>query len=310
MRRSRCLFLMPVVLTGCGSSNQSDPSADGIARRNIHNVVLSRAARNLHDGGGKLDDIIAARTFVEPFIRTDQSQCFRMANLRRADMAGVKRPEGPALTRVAIAIDGSGSMAGRVGSRSKLELARTATLSFIDSLPPGVPASLAVFGQQDNNNQAGKAKSCKAVDLLAPMSTDLARLRNGVAGVRAVGWTPLAVGLTAARDQLSSSSVPGEQVIYVVSDGIETCGGDPVSIARDINRGRTRAVVHIIGFGLPQGEAAALQAVAGAGGGRFVNVTDDDGFDRELADRDAPEQQPRACDAGAGGQCYRDGGNL
>ena len=38
---------------------------------------------------------------------------------------------------------------------------------------------------------------------------------------------------------------PGEQVIYVVSDGEETCGGDPVAVARRINSGRTRAVVNV-----------------------------------------------------------------
>lgn len=75
----------------------------------------------------------------------------------------------------------------------------------------------------------------------------------------------------------------GEQVIYIVSDGVETCGGDPVAAARAINQGRTRAIVNIIGFGLPTGEAAALQSVASAGGGRFINVTDDDGFARAMA---------------------------
>jgi Ca-activated chloride channel family protein len=64
----------------------------------------------------------------------------------------------------------------------------------------------------------------------------------------------------------------GEQVIYVVSDGQETCGGDPVAAARAINRGATKAVVNIIGFAVPSSEAAALAAVASAGGGRFVNV--------------------------------------
>jgi Ca-activated chloride channel family protein len=61
-------------------------------------------------------------------------------------------------------------------------------------------------------------------------------------------------------------------VIYVVSDGQETCGGDPVATTRAINAGPTRAVVNIIGFAVPSGEAAALAAVASAGGGRFVNV--------------------------------------
>lgn len=58
-----------------------------------------------------------------------------------------------------------------------------------------------------------------------------------------------------------------------MSDGEETCGGDPVAVARRINGGRTRAIVNIIGFNLPAGEAAKLTAVAHARGGGFVNLS-------------------------------------
>jgi Ca-activated chloride channel homolog len=68
----------------------------------------------------------------------------------------------------------------------------------------------------------------------------------------------------------------------VVSDGEETCGGDPVETARRINRGATRAIVNIIGFGLPSDEAAALKAVSDAGGGQFVNINSRADYDRTL----------------------------
>ena len=83
-----------------------------------------------------------------------------------------------------------------------------------------------------------------------------------------------------AEALLTSSSIPGEQVIYVVSDGQETCGGDPVATAQRINRGTTRAVINIIGFGLPSSDAAALRAVSDAGGGDFVNVNSRADYDQ------------------------------
>jgi Ca-activated chloride channel family protein len=174
---------------------------------------------------------------------------------------------------VIVMIDGSGSMAGRMGDRTKLELAREAALGFVDGLPASVQTSLLVFGQQGNNSQDGKAKSCSAIDVLAPMAADRGRLRTALGQVRAVGWTPLAAGLDRAEALLAASATPGEQVIYVVSDGEETCGGDPVAVARRINSGRTRAIVNVIGFNLPSGEAAKLTAVARAGGGGFVNLS-------------------------------------
>lgn len=176
-------------------------------------------------------------------------------------------------TRVIVMIDGSGSMAGRMGGKTKLELAREAALSFVHGLPPSVQTSLLTFGQQGNNSDAGKAKSCSAIDIIAPMSTERDRFRAALRQVRAVGWTPLAAALDRAETLMSASSVPGEHVIYVVSDGEETCDGDPVAAAKRINNGRTRAIVNIIGFNLPAGDAAKLAAVARAGGGGFANFS-------------------------------------
>jgi Ca-activated chloride channel family protein len=277
-----CALLL--ALAGCGSSGSSGQNKADAASDGVGTAAFSPAEKQLLAGGAKETDVVAARAFVAPFTRTDPASCFGSATLEGAKLdAGGAAPDGPALARVAIAIDGSGSMAGRIGSTTKLARAHEATQAFIDNLPEGVPASLAVFGQQGDNSESGKAKSCRSVDMLAPMSTDRAQLKAAVAGVKAVGWTPLAAGLQAAQAQLGPSSIPGEQIIYIVSDGVETCGGDPVTVARAINRGRTRAIINIIGFGLPTGEAAALQSVASAGGGRFVNVTDDDGFAKAMA---------------------------
>jgi Ca-activated chloride channel family protein len=95
-----------------------------------------------------------------------------------------------------------------------------------------------------------------------------------LARVQAIGWTPLATALQRAGGLFSLSEIPGEQIVYVVSDGEETCGGDPVAAARRLREGGTKAIVNIIGFGIPTREARALQAVAQAGGGSFTNARD------------------------------------
>ncbi|WP_157218981.1 VWA domain-containing protein [Flavisphingomonas formosensis] len=226
-----------------------------------------------------------AREYVDSFITEDSDRCFGKVELEKAVLEKRRNPIGTAVqpTRVIIAIDGSGSMAGLIGGQTKLALARQSAIGFIDGLPSTVQASLLVFGQQGDNSEAGKAKSCRSVDILAPMSADHAGLIAAVKDVRATGWTPLAAGLERAQALLDTAAKPGEQVIYVVSDGEETCGGDPVAVARRINAGNTRAVVNIIGFGLPSKEAAALKAVADAGGGGFVNVLTGADFDRTIA---------------------------
>ncbi|MGC4253081.1 MAG: VWA domain-containing protein [Sphingobium sp.] len=244
---------------------------------------------------GEADETAAARAYVDSFITRDPDECFGAVKLEqpRLDARG-GAPFGPGVApaRVIVAIDGSGSMAGRIGGQTKLELARQAALSFLDGLPPTVEASLLTFGQQGDNSEAGKARSCAGVDMLVPLSTDRTRIAGAVKQVRAVGWTPLAAGLKRARSLLAASPAKGGQVIYVISDGEETCGGDPVAVARRINSGQARAVVNIIGFGLPSKEAGALKAVAEAGGGGFVNVANRAEYDRTVemvreANRDA-----------------------
>ncbi|RVT91314.1 vWA domain-containing protein [Sphingomonas crocodyli] len=256
-------------------------------------IALSACGRS--DGGGnattpdQLSDTATApstaRDYIAQFITDDPDACFREVSLEQPKLTG--KSEAPAIsgvpTRVVILIDGSGSMAARIGGRTKLALAREAALAFIDGLPPSTEASLLVFGQQGDNRETGKARSCAGIDTLVPPTQDRAALQSAVGQLRAVGWTPLAAALSRGQDLLKRSDVRGEQIIYVVSDGEETCGGDPVGVARRINGGATRAIVNIIGFGLPSREAAALQAVASAGGGTFVNLQTEQAVDRTLA---------------------------
>ncbi len=248
-------------------------------------ALFGISCRAWADGAeARRDTVASPQAYVDQFIRKDVETCFSELALSLARIEGKQEVSGSALLRRAIVlIDGSGSMAGQVDGRSKLDLARQAARNFVDSLPADVEASLVVFGQQGDNTQAGKEQSCSAVDTLVPMTSDRAEVVASLDKVQAVGWTPLAAAIEHARQILQNSSTVGEQVIYVVSDGEETCGGDPVEMARQAHQGQTRAIVNIVGFGLPAKEAAALQSVATAGGGTFVDVHSKRAFDQAMA---------------------------
>lgn len=262
-----------LVLCGCGDGAGEEENAGGGNR----SAALSAG----ETGAGSPE----ARAYVASFIKEDPDRCFGRVELEQPELKAREGALGLTVppTRVVVMIDGSGSMAGRIDGTTKLELARRAALGFINDLPKKVEASLLVFGQEGNNSDAGKAKSCAGIDVMAPMSADRALIRAAVGRVRAVGWTPLAAGLERAEAMLKASTMPGEQVIYVVSDGEETCDGDPVAVARRINGGNTRAIVNIIGFDLPAREAAALTEVAKAGGGGFVNLSSEAELERTQA---------------------------
>ena len=74
----------------------------------------------------------------------------------------------------------------------------------------------------------------------------------------------------AARD---FGSLQSARTLVLVSDGIESCGGDPVSAAHALRQ--QGIVVHLIGFGLGNAkdeDTASLRAVANASGGRYVTA--------------------------------------
>jgi hypothetical protein len=66
-------------------------------------------------------------------------------------------------------------------------------------------------------------------------------------------------------------SLQSDRAVVLVTDGIESCGGDPVQAARNLSM--QGIAVHVIGFGLGNAadeDAASLRAVANASGGRYV----------------------------------------
>ncbi|SEN58785.1 vWA domain-containing protein [Lihuaxuella thermophila] len=82
-----------------------------------------------------------------------------------------------------------------------------------------------------------------------------------------------------AKQKLANQD-KAENIVYVVSDGVETCGGDPVQAAKELHESNMKAVVNIIGFDLDDAGQKALQAVADAGGGEYSSVDSEVDLDR------------------------------
>ena len=183
------------------------------------------------------------------------------------------RPAMVAVNRLVIAIDASGSMAARAGAETKMDAARRAAIAFLRGMPTNTEVGLVAFGHRGTNLPAGKAESCRGVEAIYPLgAANPARVETALGQVRPTGWTPLAAAITLAGQSFAPSNTPGAQVVYVVSDGLETCGGDPVAAARSLRQGPVQAIVNIIGFDLSAADRAQLSAVAEAGGGSFVEA--------------------------------------
>src|SRR5690606_26181562 len=125
------------------------------------------------------------------------------------------------------------------------------------------------------NQQKDKELSCKSTEVVYPLGAyDESSFQKSLDKFRPSGWTPLAAAIEQAKSDLSEKTGENvENIIYVVSDGIETCGGDPVKAAKELHQSEIQAIVNIIGFDVNNAGQRALKKVAEAGGGKYTTVS-------------------------------------
>ncbi|MGB7206842.1 MAG: VWA domain-containing protein [Anderseniella sp.] len=194
-----------------------------------------------------------------------------------------KLPEEASASRpashVVLILDASGSMAGKIDGKSKMEIAKKEALSFLNALQEDVPVGLMVYGHRGNNEESGKTESCASVEWSHKIGASKSALSKSIKDLKPTGWTPLGSVLAFAGSELSKLprkkddkvSVP---VVYLLSDGKETCGGDGVEQAKSLQQSGIRATINVIGFGVDAETRAELAEISKAGGGGYFPADD------------------------------------
>lgn len=183
---------------------------------------------------------------------------------------------------IAFVLDASGSMAGRQGGRSKMAIAKDALGEAVQALDGvNAVASLRAYGFDDSLPKTPEA-SCPNTAEIVPFGPNNGRRIARVAeGLRPYGYTPLAASLRAAGERLQS--VPASRrVAVLISDGEETCGGDPVSEAAALADAGIGVNTYVVGYDLDPDQRRELQAVAEAGGTAYLDAKDGPGLRRVL----------------------------
>ncbi len=193
------------------------------------------------------------------------------------------RPEGGEAARqtvnIQLVFDASGSMAEQIGSETRIEAARKAIQQVIDKLPDDAGDKLnvgfRVFGHQGDNTQAGRAASCQSTELLVPVQgVNKDVLRQQALSWEPTGWTPITLALQKAGESMPPASENVRNVIILVTDGEETCDGDPCSAAKALRESGAEVRVDVVGFGLTPQVADTLKCVAENSGGLYVDAKD------------------------------------
>lgn len=177
---------------------------------------------------------------------------------------------------VEIVLDASGSMANQINGQTMMAIAKTSIAEVLKQLPKNAKVGLRVFGHKGNNTDAGQAESCAANELIYPIETlNSAGITQALASVEPTGWTSIADSIKNGGEDLSKFKEEGAvNILYIITDGIETCGGDPVAAAQALKNKGTNVVLGIIGFNVNASQDALLKKIAEAGQGYYANAND------------------------------------
>ena len=135
-----------------------------------------------------------------------------------------------AASRVEYILDVSGSMNAMAGSETRMAAAKKSLGSMVQGIPEGSIVALRLYSHRIAPSD--KAASCKDTELVIPFGPiNKAQFLSVVNAATPLGQTPIAYSL----EQAANDFVMGadeQQTIILVSDGEESCGGDPVAVAK------------------------------------------------------------------------------
>jgi Mg-chelatase subunit ChlD len=206
-----------------------------------------------------------------------------------APAAGASSGPGAATARgvsTEIILDTSGSMLERIGSKRKIDIARAVLTELVTRrLPPGAPVALRVFGDGGGGGGAGVGSDPCATSLavpLSPLDPEALSARIDRLEVLQETDTPIGAALRQVPGDLARAS--GTRVVVLISDGEETCGGDPAAAVRAIRAKGIDARVNIVGFGLSDKRLKkAMQGWARLGKGDYFDARDSRQLARAVA---------------------------
>jgi hypothetical protein len=175
----------------------------------------------------------------------------------------------PAPGGILIILDASGSMLQRLDGVRRIEIAKqTLTALTGGTIPPGTMLGLRVFGQ-------GPPESCETELVLPPQPLEPAAIAEVIAGVQPTNLARTPIGESLRSVPQDMAGVTGPQLVVLVTDGEETCDGDPAAEIAALRSLGIDVRVNIVGFALDDPALAeTFSAWAALGGGRYFDASD------------------------------------
>jgi len=162
-------------------------------------------------------------------------------------------------------LDGSNSMWGQIEGEAKITSTQNVMGELLKDLPEGTDVGFITYGHRQEG-------SCEDIEVLAgvgEMSAD--ELIGKISKLQPKGKTPIAGALTKSLDVLTNFQ-DGNNSVVLISDGLETCGGDPCAAAKALADAGIQTRVHVVGFDISQEESTQLQCIPAMGNGKYFSA--------------------------------------
>lgn len=168
---------------------------------------------------------------------------------------------------VMFVLDGSNSMWGRIEGTAKIAIAKDVLTALLYEWDAEQSLGLMVYGHR-------KKDDCSDIETIAvPGQVSTGTLIEAVDGITPRGKTPISSSLFKAFNTLSQiTPANAKHSVVLVSDGLETCEGDPCAMAFSLNIVNPGFDVHVVGFDLTDEESEALACIAERSGGKFYRA--------------------------------------
>lgn len=161
-------------------------------------------------------------------------------------------------------LDASGSMWGQVEGENKIAIAKKVLVDLIGELPGETNVGLIAYGHRDKGD-------CEDIETVVPPGpVDKTVLAEKIEAINPKGKTPITGSVTRAFDLLRSKE--NAATVILLSDGLETCGGDPCRTVREAKESGINFVMHVVGFDVSKEDVSQLECAAQAGGGLYLSA--------------------------------------
>ncbi len=258
------VFLFFLILNGCGT-NKTEVKQ-----------TKKQESNKIEVGEVKVDKDVECQAEYESVLAKDKSDLSDCNFSTREDSFKNKEVIKKKNNTVLI-FDASGSMAGMVNGRKKIDIAKEALNSFVNkvSMDKDINLSIVVYGHKGSNSKNDKDESCNGVEEIYYMGKvgDTNIIRNKISDLKPTGWTPIANSFKKAQEILASyKGKENNNSILLISDGKETCDGNPIEEIKKLKNSDLHIRTNVIGFDVEGEDKNQLMAIAKNGDGDYFSA--------------------------------------